>query len=512
MEIMTSPIVVITAVTLLAAFVVVVYGLSCWRQRNMRYFTYLSLAVAINVLGYFLEITAPTLEAAIVACKVAYVGVPLSGLLLFLFSLDYSDRISLNRVWRTVFFCLAPVFTLAVFLYPEVPLFYEDLSFSTEGLVPHLVVSPGPLYYPCILYASLFSILAFINLMISFVNDKRHEGAVIFVIAILLPLFSQAYTMVFGLVEGWNPQRTTLTISLVLLALYLARYKQAEWQSVGRELVVQDMEDAFILINNKGVVIDKNLAAERYFPVLKEKRRKHRISELGAFAFDEFLEYGTHHMDVEQEGTTKNLKITVEPLAAKGEKTGTLIIISDNTATSEMMQELTRMARIDELTGLKNRATFFQDATLSFGLALRQEENQGCALMMDIDYFKNINDTYGHAVGDEVLRFIGALINRRFRHTDICGRYGGEELSVWMPATTLESAVQVAEEIRSLVEAKIFEHEGAQFNVTISIGIACMRESGSDDFEDLVKKADFALYEAKHSGRNKVCVFTKAGQ
>jgi diguanylate cyclase (GGDEF)-like protein len=501
-----SPVTIITAASLVVALAVTIFALHYWRQRNMKYFAFLSLAVSINVLGYYLEVSATTLEAAIVACKVAYLGVPLSGLLLFLFSLDYSDRIRPNRVLLVICGLMAPVFTLSVFLYPWVPLFYQDLSFSAEGLVPHLVVTPGLLYYPCFIYAGIFSILASVNLLVSFVGQKRYEGAIIFIVAICVPLMAQIYPMIFGLIDGWNPQRTALTLSIALLAVYLAFYKQARWESVAREMVVQDMDDAFILLDDRGVVIDHNLSAERYFPQLKQSKQ-HRLEDIWEFPTEQYQKDAVYQYDMQLGERVVNLKVTTSPLEAGSEVTGTLVVINDDTAGTQMMKELSRRARIDELTGLNNRATFFRDASLSFDLAKRLETNRGCALMLDIDLFKGINDTYGHATGDEVLTFMGQLLLRRFRHTDICGRYGGEELSVWMPATTLDAATRVAEELRGLVAAKVFEQDTVCFSVTVSIGVASMGSVDEGTFEDLMKKADFALYEAKSTGRNRVCVY-----
>ncbi|MDR1087811.1 MAG: diguanylate cyclase [Coriobacteriales bacterium] len=506
-DIFQSPVVVITALSLAAVLVVMVYTLTCWRQRNMMYFAFLTIAVSVNVLGYYLEVTSTTLEAAIVACKVAYVGAPLTGILLFMFSLDYSDRIKLNGVIRVILFAIAPVFTLAVLLYPESTIFYQDLVFSTEGLTPHLIVTPGLLYYPCLIYASAFTVLAFVNLMIAFFRQKDYEGTIIFIVAICFPLLVLFYTTVFGLVDGWNPQRSSMAVSVVLLTIYLVRYKQAEWQSKGRGLVVQDMNDAFILLDTKGMVIDRNLSAEAYFPELKGRQRL-RLADIWEFPPENYTSYAVHQIDMQREGTVRNLKVTTSPLVANGKTTGTLVVINDDTVNNQLIQELTRMARIDELTGLNNRATFFHDASLSFELARRQNEEKGCALMMDIDFFKNVNDTFGHASGDEVLAYMGSLLRSRFRRTDICGRYGGEELSVWMPATSLAGSLQVAEEIRAAVEEKVFQHDNSYFGVTISIGIACISQADTGDFEDLLKKADDALYEAKETGRNRICTYT----
>jgi len=506
-EIFQSPTVIGTGLSFILASIVFVYTLANWRQRKMMYFAFLAFAIFINVLGYFLEVTATTLEAAVVACKVSYIGIPLTGIFLYCFARDFSGKKRHRPLVATLFYLPAPIFTLAVFAYPWFPFFYQDLAFSTTGLVNHLVVTPGPLYYPCIFYGVIFSVLGFGYLLHSFFAHRRYEGVVIFLIAITFPLAIQLYVMIYGLIDGWNPQRSALTISVALLAVYLVRYKRAEWLSVGREIVVQNMDDAFILLDNKGIVIDHNISAELFFPELKHTNKNFKLKDLWDFPRENYKTHKTYQYAITRDGEEMHLKVTTSPLKAYGKSTGTLVIISDDTISYKMIQDLTRLARIDDLTGLRNRATFFIEATLSFDLAKRHEEQMGCALMMDIDFFKNINDTYGHAIGDEVLAYIGNLIRSRFRHTDIYGRYGGEELCVWMPATVAHSAKYVAEEIRAAVESKQFFCGDASFRVTISIGIACMKEGSPDDFEELLKQADVALYQAKNGGRNRVCTY-----
>ena len=121
----------------------------------------------------------------------------------------------------------------------------------------------------------------------------------------------------------------------------------------------------------------------------------------------------------------------------------------------------------------------------------------------DIDFFKKVNDTYGHAAGDEVLREVAARIKTHLRESDIPSRYGGEEFAVLLPYTHIEEAKIVGERLRKAVESKPVELDNQTINVTISMGLAeyNRKESG----EELFERADKALYEAKTSGRNRVC-------
>lgn len=166
-------------------------------------------------------------------------------------------------------------------------------------------------------------------------------------------------------------------------------------------------------------------------------------------------------------------------------------------------QESVSMAVTDGLTRLYNR--HYLDTHLK-NLA-RQSAEQGRALsvmIMDMDHFKHVNDNYGHASGDEVLKQLSAIIVNTIRSADLAARYGGEEFVVLMPETDSMRAYEAAERLRRMVEATpfIIPHEVGQIRKTISIGYATM--TASDTPETLLKRADVALYDAKNGGRNRV--------
>ncbi len=124
-------------------------------------------------------------------------------------------------------------------------------------------------------------------------------------------------------------------------------------------------------------------------------------------------------------------------------------------------------------------------------------------MIFDIDNFKNVNDTYGHAAGDDVLRQLAGIALREFRSIDICGRIGGEEFLVVMPDTNAKSANIAAERFRSAVSSNKFLADGKSFSVTVSIGVT-VSELDRVDLDELLATADQALYRAKNLGRNRV--------
>ena len=161
----------------------------------------------------------------------------------------------------------------------------------------------------------------------------------------------------------------------------------------------------------------------------------------------------------------------------------------------------TRAAQTDELTGLKNRRAFFEQAQRLYNHC-QNYQLPLCAVMLDMDHFKHINDTYGHQVGDQVLRQMGVVICRSFRETDVYGRLGGEEFAVLLPDTSLEAAQNIAEELVHSISGLM---TGPVHCITASIGVASM-ESSDKDLHSLMSNADKALYRAKARGRNQVAV------
>ncbi|MDT8992648.1 diguanylate cyclase [Curvibacter sp. APW13] len=182
---------------------------------------------------------------------------------------------------------------------------------------------------------------------------------------------------------------------------------------------------------------------------------------------------------------------------------------TDITERKIMEEELRRQAHFDYLTGVFNRRHFMEQAEKELHRAIRYG-NALSFLMLDIDHFKQINDRFGHKVGDQVLKGLASLCSTTLRDIDLFGRLGGEEFAVLLPQTDQDTAVEVAERLRQVIGNANVSLEGnlnVQFQV--SIGVSSLR-SKEDTIDALLNKADKALYEAKNTGRNRVCVFTSS--
>ncbi|MBI3754142.1 MAG: GGDEF domain-containing protein, partial [Deltaproteobacteria bacterium] len=170
---------------------------------------------------------------------------------------------------------------------------------------------------------------------------------------------------------------------------------------------------------------------------------------------------------------------------------------------SKEKEEMKTLAITDRLTELYNHNFFYTRLEEEFNRAVRYETSISL-IMMDIDDFKKINDTYGHRTGDQVLKEIADMIKKLVRKTDIVARYGGEEFAIILPHTNLEGAEEEAERIREVISNHAYANLTKE-NLTISLGVASY-PSGSTIISsgDLVNLADTALYEAKRGGKNKV--------
>lgn len=161
------------------------------------------------------------------------------------------------------------------------------------------------------------------------------------------------------------------------------------------------------------------------------------------------------------------------------------------------------LAVTDDLTGLYNRRYFDRHLNVLLGKAHAQERNLA-VMILDIDHFKSVNDTYGHDVGDVVLKEFSARVKRNIRGVDLACRFGGEEFVVLMPDTDVSNAELVAERVRQAVGERPFEIKGQRpLRVTVSVGVS-FNENEADTPESLIKRADQALYRAKREGRNRV--------
>ena len=190
---------------------------------------------------------------------------------------------------------------------------------------------------------------------------------------------------------------------------------------------------------------------------------------------------------------------------ADGTVSKVVVVSRDITELKHLEAELRKMAATDFLTGLANRRHFLARLEQELARIQRLEEHRASVLMLDSDHFKRVNDTFGHATGDNVLRHLAVLMQKGLRKVDIAGRVGGEEFAIILPGADLPAAEVFAERLRKKVAGTPMAQEDIAIPLTVSIGVTGMKASDTSA-DDALVRADRALYRAKERGRNKVAV------
>ena len=308
--------------------------------------------------------------------------------------------------------------------------------------------------------------------------------------------------------------------------------------------------EGLLIIDQQARIVLANQAFRQLHPRAEDKLNGKRIDSLdwllagsperlaAPSPWTPTLESGVpvsgHPLELAQpDGPPTQLLVSCSPITDdKGRARGCLITFDDVTAvhraneelrkTLEQLEssrrrieeqnvELRRLASRDAMTGCFNRRAFFEFAEEMFSAA-RRDRTHLCCIMADIDHFKQFNDRYGHAVGDQVIQVVARSLSAGLRQVDVLGRYGGEEFCIVLPGATPQDAVVIAERIRADIEASANKAiRGTEVvPITSSFGVASMSLAASD-IEGLIDQADQALYRAKQGGRNRVTLWEQGG-
>lgn len=279
--------------------------------------------------------------------------------------------------------------------------------------------------------------------------------------------------------------------------------------------VVTGAHDAIIMMDGQGKVKFWNKAAERIFQYSENEiigKDPHEIIAAPSF-LKKFKEVYPYFQQTGKGGAIgKTIELTALKKGGKQfpielslsairieEKWCAIGVIRDITERKEMEAELRRLATTDTLTGVDNRRSFMEKAEHEISRAQRYE-NPFAMIMVDIDFFKSINDKYGHQTGDLVLQKMAQAIKSALRESDIFGRIGGEEFLIVLIETDRKTALLTGERIRSCIETLSINTEKETIHITVSIGLTFFKEG--DDISTICKRSDEALYAAKKNGRN----------
>ena len=287
-----------------------------------------------------------------------------------------------------------------------------------------------------------------------------------------------------------------VNVGIVILDRDLCVYKWNRWMEIhsgisSKKIVGHPILDHFPKLNNKWFLRScKSVLAFGNFSFFSQKLHQY------CFPFKPVNTMNCKFQFMQQ-------NCTLGPLRDENNAIQYLyIMVQDVTEVAAYEHKLVEMNSRDGLTGVYNRKFFENRLKEEFERYKRYQTNFSL-IMQDIDFFKKINDNYGHLAGDHILIAFSSAIVSRIRGADIMARYGGEEFCCLLPETSIDSAHTLAEHIRKKIQDMVFDYEGKEIKLTVSQGVAEPNQAMSSP-DNLLKLADDALYEAKNSGRNKV--------
>lgn len=488
-----------------AAFVsLFFYSLVKQRNRDAALFSLMCLSLAIYIIGYGLELRSQNVEDIIFFSKMQYMGIPYMSTFWFLFSYKFYFNKNVSLRINSMLFII-PTLTLFFCVTNEYHhFFYADVeTVKYEGFIL-AKITKGPWYFISIIY----SYVLLVSGILVFGINWRKFG---------YKMYSKPFWMFFGTIWplitncayiiGFSPLGIDITpfgLSILAACYFIAlfRFDFLELKEIITSVTFSKISEGIIVIDDKDRIIDFNNTSEKIFSWIDTKNIGRNINE-----FDEGRKIKESHcneIEIISEDTQKCYEFHETVLKEKNKVLGSVYIFNDITKQKDVIRKLDNLASYDEMTQIYNRRRLMEEAEKELLKAKRYGEELS-VFIFDIDRFKEVNDKYGHLVGDEVLKGVVKASKDRIRNTDICGRYGGEEFLIICPNTSRENALKIAEDIRQAIENLEIEFDQQKIRVTISGGIASTISCNEKTtIQQIIKEADKALYCAKNSGRNKV--------
>ncbi len=478
------------------------------RSKNAALFSIMCLAVAVFVIGYGLELRATTFEQLTICLKLEYFGAPFMTVFWFLFS--YKFYYHKNAPFRlTMLIMIVPVLTLFFSVTNEYHHFlYKSVSYVMKGEFAQVILKRGLWYYFYSLYSYamiLYGSGLFYRIWRTSEGKLKTQALLMFS-GTLWPVGVNIFYLL-----GWSPEGLDLTpfgllVLIICYALAIFKYGVLELQEIIKTTAFSNIVDGIMVIDAKHRIVDFNKSGTLIFPWLILKNLGTNISEFKCG--QEILNYDQESFVLHMEciDSDKDIEFRSTKLTDNGRVLGTVYFCRDVTEQRQLLDKLNDLASYDALSQVYNRRKLMEEAEKEAERAVRYYDCLS-VLMIDIDHFKLVNDTYGHLAGDEVIYQVALQIKQKIRGIDIVGRYGGEEFVAILSNADKESARKIGENIRHAVENLVVEYKDFKIQVTVSVGISTIvNDRKALDISSVINQADEAMYRAKDNGRNQVSI------
>lgn len=467
----------------------------------------LCFALCFYVLGYTLELNSSEPSQIIFWNYVEYIGIPFVSALWLTTALLYTGHFSKHKI----------VLSVAIFLIPLISFIlrytndYHHLYFASVGFTEEfgkliLVKETGVWMY----VQSIHSMLMIFVSMALFIRDSvrtgvKQRGKVLLTIAAsVFAVAGLVLTQIkpFGFTIDYMVLCLPITALLVIIAV--ARFDLLETKSMARSRAFEYSGNAVFLINRQFKVIDYNASAKSLLEQLHIRIYNTNLNTL-LKSVPQFLEGMLHQeenlLQLRLDGRTHYFEITTRSIDDRPVPRGWIKTVRDITEIHRLNEELKKQAITDELSMLNNRRAFIQIGREWVDASEQSRESLSLS-MFDIDYFKNVNDQYGHPAGDSVIQDFGRMLKQHFGPDTLVARLGGEEFAIMQSGKNDDQVRQTLQAFLEMVRGNIFRYRSHEIRLSVSCGST--RRQPGQTLESLMRNADKALYESKAQGRDRL--------
>ncbi len=463
----------------------------------------LACFISIYTFGYMMELHSRTIEDVMFWSRFEYLALPFLNATWLMLALVYAGVFEKVTLKTALWLYAVPVVTFFMRMTnPVHHLYYKSYELVERFGLTVLKTEKGPWYLVQSGYILLttFAIVA-VFYRVYYKSTPGHRKMFRhLLVASVLP--------VMGLVlQIWNPYGLSLDYSVFILPWVVAAIAFAviknnflEMRSLARAEIFENSPNAVLVENRNGRLVDYNLKAVAFFKLHGIELAQAPLAVLCEDCLELYQQLKSEQSIVlyNLKGTNRYWDISKRSIRDQNDLCiGRILLIDDVSDKIKVQKKLEYQSETDVLTDLNNRRAF-----MTKGSAQLNAGRAGALMMLDIDFFKRINDTYGHLEGDAVLKKLGQMLRTFYRDGHIVGRFGGEEFVVLSTGVSKSEAVKMATEFKTSVERTAFLPAAPDDAMTVSIGVAVYETD--DTLEMLIQKADEALYAAKETGRNRV--------
>lgn len=467
--------------------------------------------IAVYSFGYAMELTSRSLEVALFWNGFQYMAIPFISFFALVLALKFSGKNQFFENRKNFWFLSMPAILILFFRFTNDwhHMFYTAAVFSENNFLSILQLVKGPLHTISILYilfCAFISIISFVLTLTSGGGTLRKEMFLL-ILAMLMPPLSAILNGINMAPIGIDFSALTLSISSFIFLSIFFKWQWFEPFPLGREKVFHYAKEGILIIDRQNKIIDYNQAAKSIFDQLDIFELPIPLTELNSqfnqlLASDSVIEFSIYSQD-----RMAFYSASFTPVKRSHETNGGgLILLTDISNLVATRMQLEKAASIDALTGSDNRRAFYTKLNYEHQLYQRYSREYSI-IMLDIDYFKVINDSYGHLAGDAILIELVNQLKTLTRNTDSIARFGGDEFIVMLPETDKMQAVLLGQRILKSIQEHEYQYNGSRIQMTVSLGISSCIDLNllqNQSMDETIRLADEALFKAKEKGRNRL--------